>query len=275
MAKQNWFSALGMFALLLLTLNACKKDDDVVLSEQDMVKLATQTMKSQQSFGTAFGIATRGAAEVDGFTSDNPEIRSSCAKITVTPNDLRTWPKTVVVDFGTGCTDVDGKSKSGKVTMNVGKIWEANSIITLQYDNYVEDGVKLEGKFSFANNSTNTGAIFQLKADKVKITDPNGESWTWTGVHNFVQTKGQPSWWDWSDDVYDITGNIDVLFPNGETVTWNIDTPLVKANNCFWASKGVGVLKLNGTDIKVDYGNGGCDNSADLILNGKTFKITL
>lgn len=277
MTKQNCFSALSLLSLLLLSLGSCTKDDasTTVLSETEIQKMAIRTLQSQQMIGASFGIATRGAAEVDGLVSSTPELRSACGSITVTPADLKTFPKTVVVDFGSGCTDVDGKNKSGKVTMVVGKIWEANSIATLQYDNYSEDGVKLDGKFTFSNNSTNSAGAYQIKAEKVKVTDKNSESWTWSGVHNFTQTKGHPSWWDWSDDVYDITGNIDVLFPNGETVSWNINAPLAKANNCYWVSKGVGVLKLNGTDIQVNYGDGNCDNDAVMILNGKTINIKL
>jgi hypothetical protein len=275
MVKQSLFSTLGLFGLLFLALNACKKDEPVVASEADSLKMATLTLKSQQFIGTSFGIATRGAAEVDGLVSGTPDVRTTCGTITVTPADLKTFPKTVVVDFGTGCTDVDGKTKSGKVTMTVGKIWEPNSLVTLQYDNYSEDGVKLEGKFSFSNNSTLIAGVYQIKADKVKITDTNNESWTWSGVHDFKQTRGFASWWDWTDDVYDVIGNINVLFPNGETVTWNIDSPLVKANNCYWVSKGLGVLKLNGTDIQVDYGDGTCDNNAVITLNGKTINIKL
>ena len=181
--------------------------------------MASRTLKSQQLIGTSFAIATRGAAEVDVLVSDLPEVRSSCGTITVTPADLSTFPKTVVVDFGTGCTDVDGKNKSGKVTMIVGKIWQPNSLVTLQYENYSEDGVKLDGKFSFSNNSSNSAGIYQIKADKVKITDANNETWTWSGIHDFKQTQGHASWWNWNDDVYDVTGNIDVLFPNNEVCT--------------------------------------------------------
>ena len=196
MIKQSWFSALGLMGLFFLMLNACTKDEEIVLNEQDTLEMATRTLKSQQLIGTSFGIATRGAAEVDGLLSTTPEIRSSCGTITVTPADLKTFPKTVVVDFGTGCTDVDGKNKSGKVTMIVGKIWEPNSLVTLQYDNYSEDGVKLDGKFSFANSSSNTAGIYQIKAEKVKITDANNESWTWSGVPDFKQSRGSSSWGD-------------------------------------------------------------------------------
>jgi len=275
MTKQTWFFKLSMFGLLVLAFSACTKTEELVLSEAEMQEMATRTLKSQQLIGTSFGIATRGAAEVDGLVSGSAEIRSACGAITVTPADLKTFPKTVVLDFGTGCTDVDGKSKSGKVTMVVGKLWQPNSLMTLQYENYSEDGVKLDGKFSFSNNSTASAGVYQIKADKVKITDANSETWTWSGTHNFNQTRGHDSWWNWNDDVYDITGNIDVLFPNGEVVTWNINNPLIKANNCYWVSKGVGVLKLNGTDIQVDYGDGTCDNNATLLLNGKTITIKL
>jgi hypothetical protein len=275
MKKQGLFAFLGFAALSLFLFQACEKDENADLSEQEMLSLATRTLQSQQLVNASFNIATRGTDKVTGFTSVEPELRSNCGSVTVTPADARVFPKIVTVDFGSGCVDTDGKRKSGKFVLTVGKIWEAGSLISIQYDNYQEEGYKLDGKFTFSNNSNKDGGVFQIKSERLKITDAKNETIIWSGVHNFVQTKGQATWFDWSDDVFDITGNVDAEFPNGETISWNIATPLVKANNCYWVGKGLGVLKLNGEDISVDYGSGGCDNKAVLTLKGKTYDIVL
>ena len=75
--------------------------------------------------------------------------------------------------------------------------------------------------------------------------------------------------------MYNITGTINSVLTNGETVDWTIQTPLVKANNCYWVSAGTGTLNINGLDALVDYGDGNCDNKATVTVNGQTYNITL
>lgn len=272
MQKQICSALLLAAAIILTTVTACKKENDSTPTDP-AVTSATQALRSQQLIATSFGIALRGAAEADGFAEGGVDDR--CGSITITPADPNAFPKVITVDFGTGCTDNDGKFKAGKVTLTFNKIWEPNSEVSIQYDNYKEDGASLSGKFTLQNQSTANAGVFTFLAQDIKASDANGYTLAYDATQIFTQTAGHSTWWDGSDDVYDITGSINAVLTNGETVDWTIQTPLVKANNCFWVSKGTGVLDINGLPATVDYGDGTCDNKATVTVNGQTYQITL
>lgn len=259
-------------ALVLTTVTACKKDNANPATDP-AVESATQALRSQQFIATSFGIALRGAAEADGFAHDGADDR--CGSLTISPLDPAAFPKVVTVDFGTGCTDSDGKFKSGKVTLTFGKIWEPGSEVSLVYDNYTEDGAKLSGTFALQNQSTPDAGVFTVLAQNVKAADATGHTLDYDAVQTFTQTAGHGTPLNWNDDVYNVTGTINTVLTNGETVDWTIQTPLVKANNCFWVSAGTGVLDINGLAVGVDYGDGACDNKATVTVNGQTYQITL
>lgn len=272
------FSVLPITALLLgamFAFNACKKDTS---EEQDKAKAseAALAVKGFQFFNAAFNMANRGTEAIEGLQGNQVDDRTdTCGTVTVTPADLFTYPKIVVVDFGTGCTDGDGKYKTGKVTMIVGKPWEPNSTLSFAYDNYTEDGVALNGTFTFLNKSNANGAIFEIQASNLKVTDLNQVTTTYNAIQTYTQIAGAASWWTWADDVYAVTGVIDAENTNGDKAKWTITDPLIKANNCPWVSKGSGTLTYNADAYVVDYGNGSCDNQATLTFNGQSYPITL
>lgn len=261
--------------IILLTMNACKKDDNPTNSDQAAVDSATKALKSQQLMSTSFGIALHGAEKASGLVDGNQSAEERCSAVTIFPADATTFPKTVTVDFGTGCTDSDGKFKTGKVIVTLDKIWEANTQVAIQYDNYTEDGNKLSGTFALRNQSTADAGIYVVTATDIKAADTQGFTLDYDGIQTFTQIAGHGTWWDWADDVYEITGNIQSTLTNGETVNWNITNGLTKANNCFWISEGTGTLDINGLAVGINYGNGDCDNKAVATVNGQTYDITL
>lgn len=272
MQKQICSVLLLAAGIILTTVTACKKDNDNTTTDP-AVTSATQALRSQQLITSSFGVALRGAQEADGFASQTVDDR--CGSITIVPADPAVFPKVITLDFGSGCTDSDGKTRSGKVTLSIAKIWEPGSEISLQYDNYKEDNAQLSGKFTFRNQSTQTAGIYSILAEDIQAADGNGYTIAYDAVQTFTQTAGHATWWDLNDDVYDITGTINSVLTNGEKVDWTIQTPLVKANNCFWISAGTGTLNINGLDVLVDYGDGSCDNKAAATINGQVYQITL
>ncbi len=272
MQKQICSVLLLAAGIILTTVTACKKDNDDPATDPNVEK-ASEALRSQQLITSSFGIALRGAQEADGFA--NRSVDDRCGSITIAPADPAVFPKVITLDFGTGCTDSDGKVKSGKVTLTIDKIWEPGSEVTLVYDNYKEDNAQLSGKFTFQNQSTPTAGVYTILAENIQAADGNGYTLAYDAEQTFTQTAGFVSWWDANDDVYNITGTINSVLTNGETVDWTIQTPLVKANNCLWVSAGTGLLNINGLDALVDYGDGSCDNKATVTINGQTYPITL
>jgi len=272
MQKQIRFGLILTTAFLLIFIAACKKETSA--EDQAKVDTAKQALQSQQLITSSFNIAMRGAEKADGLMKADDRT-DTCGVVTVLPVDPFVFPKVITVDFGAGCTDGDGKFKTGKFILTVGAIWEPNATISIVYDNYTENGVKLEGSFTFKNLSTPNAGIFSIVAQNIKLTDANNYTLSYNAVQTYTQVSGHASWWDWSDDVYNVTGSINSVLTNGETVDWTIQNPLVKANNCYWVSAGTGVLDINGLEYLVDYGNGNCDNQATVTVNGQVYPITL
>ncbi len=271
-------SSILIFAtLLLLVFASCKKDPaPTPEADQATIQKAKAAMVNQQLMLSSFNIAQWGAENANGLVHGEVQERNdTCGSVSVVPPDLFVFPKVVTIDFGSGCTDEDGKLKAGKVVMNVEAIWEQNADITVFYDNYSEDGVKVEGQFVFTNLSTADAAILRIEAQSIKFTDANNYTFSFSGNQTYTQTAGHASWWDWHDDVYEVTGNIYSTLTNGETVNWLIQTPLEKANACYYVSKGKSILDINGLPVYVDYGNGNCDNQGTYTINGQVYPFTM
>ncbi len=271
MKKQIFAPLLLLAAIILTTLNACKKDNTG--TTDPAVETSVQALRSQQLITSSFGIALHGAEKASGLVSNSTEER--CSAVTIFPADATTFPKTITVDFGTGCTDSDGKFKTGKVVVTVDKLWEANTEVSILYDNYTEDGAQLSGRFTLKNQSNANAGVYTVTAENIKAADTQGFKLDYNAIQTFTQIGGHPTWWDWNDDVYEITGSIQSVLTNGETVDWTIQNPLTKANNCLWVSEGIGLLNINGLEVGVDYGAGTCDNKGTLTINGQTYNVTL
>ncbi|MBI5914215.1 MAG: hypothetical protein HY842_02480 [Bacteroidetes bacterium] len=270
-------SLLFLATALLLLVTGCQKDAGPIPPADEATTAKVKVaLANQQTILSSFHIAQWGAENANGLVGGGVEERSdTCGNVTVVPPDPFVFPKLVTVDFGSGCTDADGKFKAGKVILTVGAIWEPNATITVVYDGYSENGVKVEGQFIFTNLSTPDAAILRIDAQNIKLTDPNNYTFAFSGNQTYAQTAGHPTWWDWHDDVYEVTGSIYSTLTNGETVDWLIQTPLVKANACPYVSQGTGILDINGLPILVDYGNGACDNQGNYTLNGHVYPFTM
>lgn len=270
--KKQFFAPLLLLAVIILTTaNACKKEENKTANPA--VETSIQALRSQQLITSSFGIALRGAEKASGLISQSAEER--CSAVTIFPADAITFPKTITVDFGSGCTDSDGKFKTGKVVVTIDKIWAANTEVSILYDNYTENGAQLSGRFTLKNQSTTSAGVYSFVAEDIKAADTQGFTLDYNAIQTFTQIAGHPTWWDWNDDVYEITGTIQSVLTNGETVDWTIQNPLTKANNCQWVSEGLGLLNINGLEVGVDYGNGSCDNKGLLTINGQTYEVTL
>lgn len=265
-------------ALLLIVFAGCKKDADPSPAADDAtIAKAKQSLLSQQFILSSFHIAQWGADNANGLAQNGEleERSDTCGNVSVTPPDPFVFPKTITVDFGNGCTDADGKLKAGKVLMTVEAFWEPNAKIIVAYDNYSENGVQVEGQFVFTNLSTPDAAILSIDAENIKLTDPNGYTFAFSGNQTYTQIAGHPTWWYWQDDVYRVTGNLFSTLTNGESVNWLIQTPLEKATTCQYVGKGTGILDINGLEVLVDYGNGACDNQGTLTVNGQVYPFTM
>ena len=282
---------------LVTALNSCKKDSSTpnnssnntdttaanasastTLADNaydDVFQTAVQTgYDNNIAFGTqSVGVGQVQTNSVHGSTATNSI--NGCAVYTVTPNDNTTFPKTIVVDFGTGCTSAAGITRIGKITyVFSGKLINPGTTVSASFTNYSVNGYQLKGTYSITNNSSlANGIAFTTSVTDGNIVFPDQTSYSYAGSKTVKQTAGMSTTMDASDDVYSITGN-NTFSANGNTIVNTITTPLSRAYSCEWVGSGIISFTYN-TDTKgtLDFGNGTCDG--DVTIKVGTFTKTI
>lgn len=184
----------------------------------------------------------------------------TCAKITGDVNTT-TFPKTITVDFGTGCTDPKGVIRSGKLIYTITeKPRVSGSKLTIERSNYTVNGNKVEGTITFTNI---TGAdkvpTWSKTVTGGKITYADGSVYTFDSLRKMRLIAGMDTP-QCSDDTLEIfEGYKNITKTNGDVLKFTISSPLIKPRTCEYITKGkISVSgSVNGT---LDFGNGNCDN---------------
>jgi hypothetical protein len=129
--------------------------------------------------------------------------------------------------------------------------------------------------------TTPNGAVHPIVTMTIDmtVTFPNGDVYTRVGTRTREIIEGY-STAPWGDNIYQITGNWTTTRPNGSTRTATITTPLRIRMSCVLQQKPVTVKGIiafvSGTNTaSIDYGNGDCDTTAVLTINGVSNTITI
>lgn len=285
--KTDALKALAFTSLCMLLVISCRKqvtetvtaDAQVAVAASDDVEAdATFTDVSNDVSGVNddIGIAI---TEVGDDIQPGDPISAKCYTVTIDPLTPGVFPKTVTIDFGTGCLCKDGKTRKGQIiTVFTGRLRVPGSKATTTFNGYYVNDVHVEGTHIIENNSTADIHRFTRTVVNGKLSKPGGNYIVWNGTHTSTQTTGlgTPNYY-W-DDEFDITGNASgESSRNGFTVTWtrSITEALHKKANCRWFDKGIITLSHNNHTATLDFGNGTCDNKATVAINGITKEITL
>jgi hypothetical protein len=192
----------------------------------------------------------------------------SCATVTITPQN--SFPKTIVIDFGNGCTSVDGVSRAGKINITLSdSVHHPGATAVMTFNNYSTVGYKVEGTITWTNTSTLNGVSWTRQITNGKVTEPlGGYYWTTEGTKNVTQTAGANTPLNLLDDVYSVTGSHTVTNPAGKTRTVTILEALEKKTTCHNVSKGKMKIQAQTHFAVLDYGDGTCDNVAIITIDG-------
>jgi hypothetical protein len=192
-----------------------------------------------------------------------------CAIYTIDDTVPGEYPKTLTLDFGTGCTSADGVLRKGKITyVFSAPLLSPGDTTSVTFNQYVVNGFGLQGTYSIINNSSElVGISFTTQVTNGIITYPSGTNYHYSHHRNFVMTAGSSTPYDITDDVYSITGNSSFSTAGGTSIVFNITTPLIKAVSCHNISQGVVSFvydqAVSGT---IDFGDGTCDNLATVTV---------
>lgn len=276
--------SLAVIAVALTSfLFSCQKENSQSLTtditDEQATTYSEESIQADASFDDAEDLSMI-AADEEGEASGgrggyNPlfvELRlrlGPCATVTVTPNDS-TYPKTVTIDFGSGCICADGKFRSGIINIHLtGPIRRSGSVMTITFDNYHLNRALIEGTKVVSNLSANGNIKFTVQVVNGAVTFPGGRGWQYEGLKYVAQIEGG-STATVRDDVFKIEGRSQTRFNFGPTVTLNTETPLIKKVVCPWVSNGTLKIKINARLFYLDFGapdNGACDNKALLSWN--------
>lgn len=299
-------SPMRLFPLLvtfaLVSLIACKKETSDV-SQQDETVLATTSAESDAEASTVFddvfdnvmGVnAEVGFGETGVFSVlDKPEtsgfpgvnrtdslIRACFTVSIIRLHQQDLFPVKVILDFGTGCTGRDGRTRKGKIiTIYTGRLIVPGKVAETSFDGYYVNDVHVQGTHRIENASTSQSLIFKVTVKDGKLTKLDSNFTLWNSNTTITQNEGLSTPYWPKDDIFNIRSEASgSVKTNSVFFKWTSRTiePLIKKFTCHWIAKGRIAIRLTNTDAAIiDYGNGECDNKASITINGATREISL
>jgi hypothetical protein len=285
------FSIAIVLISTAMLITACKKDSTSstppINNNSAAASFSTNGATADNAFDDAFNIGlTTGnnngltsliEAKGNGAATLGFGLTGSyyCANVTVSGTS---FPVTVTVDFGSGCTSADSIMRSGSITyVFSGKLSTAGTTISATFNNYVVNNYKLSGTYSIKNTSTGLALSLTTGVTNGNITYPNDTSYSFSGSKTVAFVSGSPS--NVASLVFNVTGGYSISDSYGESLKATVTTPLVREGSCKHIVQGItsftytkGSASVNGT---LDYGNGACDNLALITIGSFTETVTL
>ncbi len=211
-----------------------------------------------------------------GTTGTN-SVHLSCATYTISDTVHGHYPKTLTLNFGTGCSSWDGVVRKGSIAYTFsGPLFSPGTTVSVSFNGYSVNGYGVQGAYAITNNSTQSGIIFNTLVTNGIITYPDATNYHYSHNKTYTQTAGAGTPFDLSDDVYAISGNSAFSASDGSSLVLNTNTPLIRTFTCLNITQGVVAFvynqSINGT---IDFGDGSCDNTATLTVGTISKTITL
>lgn len=206
---------------------------------------------------------------------------SECVTITREINDAKDT-MIMVIDFGEeNCLGADDKERRGKIiiTRYGNHYWDGGVEITNTFDNYFVNDNQVIGTKTINGFINDEGFRVHNIVDNgsIILADEAGTI-TWLATRTRTVVEGSDTRFK-MDDVVEITGTSSGSDSEGNTFSSEITTPLVRIHEigCHRhpVSGVVEILRSPDTVISIDFGDGTCDNLAEVTTNGVTEIIEL
>jgi hypothetical protein len=208
----------------------------------------------------------------------------SCAAVTISSIDT-IFPKTVTIDFGTGCVGTDGRTRSGSITAVFSGRWrDAGTVVTITPNNYIVNEYAIAGNVTITNNgrNTNNNLSYSVAVSNGNITNADGQSHQWNGTTTYEWVEGENTNFfthgitGITDDVYHITGSSSGINRNARAYTAVITERLVRRIDCKWITDGTIEITPDNADVRsINFGDGACDAIVTLSFRNWTMNYVL
>nr|WP_321450652.1 hypothetical protein [uncultured Carboxylicivirga sp.] len=247
---------LSIFAVLAMI--SCNVEDaiDQINSVDDGVEALQEYAIVNKQFQDACNYSDQ--AIIDAELELIGELKSSNSGpvITIEPFDATTWPKNITVDFCDGITGKDGIIRSGKLLIeSTGWYRTEGSVHTTSFDNFYQNGYKIEGTHVATNNGNVSDEGLQFN-----VTITGGKISKGDAVINFKQNSTR-TWVAGSDtplniwdDEYTLDGTQTGVSSKGVTYAMSITESLHFVVLTKEVTKGKVAVVIEGLpNIEMDY----------------------
>jgi hypothetical protein len=264
---------------ILVNISACrqKEDDDTDTSASKNESIAERYFNEVQDISDQ--AAKTGDLSSFKLSSNEGMLLSNCAVVTFDTLGAvsASNPDTIIIDFGTSCLCNDNKTRSGKIIISsTGRYRNEGSVITITPDNYFVNNNQILGTRIVTNTGNNSMGqpTFSVQVNGTIILANNEGTITWNATRTRTWTEGYNTL-VFADDVYSITGSGSGTKLNGQTWTSLITSPLVHNRSCHQIVSGVLQVTPSNKPIRtIDFGQGSCDNTLTVLINGNTYTVT-
>jgi hypothetical protein len=278
---------ISILAIGLLAFQACQKSDKNTITTEsslstNLAAASTEVASATISEATLDDVHGVSVSDLSGLTEKKGgkgsggfhiPIVSSCATITVSSSS---YPKTITIDYGTGCTDHKGLVKKGKIIVTISDtLINAGATETISYENFYIDSIKVELSGTITNlgkNDSSHWVIQKTMAQTITKTDSSKVSETYNETDEWESGFATATR---SDDIFYETGSGSINLNDTATYSRTITKALLIDRSCHYIESGTVELNNNGTIVVIDYGDGTCDSTATVTTNGTTEEINL
>lgn len=263
---------VGLLLGFASMMTSCKKDTDETdtslgseIGMMESVSNDADCMSGQvlQGSGT---VNQRQSAPGTGFGL------STCATV-----NHDTAANRIVIDFGAGCSGIDGRTRAGRIQIDyTGSYFTPGSSHTVTFDSFYVDQNHIEGTRTVTNRGMNAAGYmyWEVASNNMKFTRPSGywRSWNGSRLRELIAGGGDLLW---DNDTYRVNGTAAGTNSNGDSFSVSF-TDLVRSFSCTWITTGrISIYPGNGLTRTLDFGGGNCDDQATFTIGNRTYPITL
>ncbi|MEB2773699.1 hypothetical protein SYJ56_00175 [Algoriphagus sp. D3-2-R+10] len=187
--------------------------------------------------------------------------------------------KTIMVDFGDGCTSTNGVTRKGIINLTyTGNLLITGAKVTTTFDGYEVNGYKVEGTRTITNKGADLESNtinLEVKIENGKVTWPDDTFVTLTSDQLRDLKLGTQGEYEVS-----ITGTASGTSRGGFEYTSSVTEALIYTKTCVESGvtvplSGILEFQFRGIEASVDYGDGACDKLATLFYPSGTKEVTL
>ena len=275
-------SAAILFTVALVIIS-CSKSDTVVTDMNDQFVQTEMETVFEVVLQKVDDQITKEISMLEKYNYNPLAAKSESTEpcdpvITVETPTISKFPKTITLDYGSGCTDIDGNFRAGKIVVHItGPYWEKNSVRNAKLVDYLYNDLKIVGNRHEINTGKNENGyvVFELKNHE-KIWNNEDElliERDWQKIRTY--NRGEDLTTKADDEIW-VTGSAKV-FKNGKEQIKEITTPLYRKPECQHFQSGIITTSINKEKVsELNYGEGECDNMATITnKQGKIKEIIL